>query len=269
MGLAAGIFGGLVGLGGGVIMIPLMVDFLKMTQHRAHGTSLVAVVFTGLAGAATYYLHGTVDPMAAGLLALTAIFTARAGARFATSLPEWKLKRFFGAFLIFVSLLLLAKPYIPHIESAAPGLGSKAVILLSAGVFTGFFSGMMGVGGGTIMVPAMVLLLGFSQQTANGTSLLTMVPAGGVGAWTHFKLKNVDSRLLRGLIPGILAGSAIGGVIANLMPELYLRLIFAAVLIWTGVRYLRTRAPEKIRTESFSCLDVLERKKKTGRLETR
>ncbi len=54
VGLAAGLFGGLIGVGGGVIMIPLMVRFFKFSQHQAHGTSLMALVFTGLAGAFTY-----------------------------------------------------------------------------------------------------------------------------------------------------------------------------------------------------------------------
>ncbi|MEN6437663.1 MAG: sulfite exporter TauE/SafE family protein [Syntrophobacter sp.] len=244
VGLLAGIFGGLVGLGGGVVMIPLMVDFLKMSQHRAHGTSLVAVVFTGIAGAVNYYTHGNVFVTEAALLALTAIFMARFGARFANTLPEWKLKRSFGGFLICVSILMLLKPYIPHLESFFPSQGSRIIILLVTGVFTGFLSGMMGVGGGTIMVPAMVLLLGFTQQAANGTSLLTMIPAGAAGAWTHYKFQNVQTNLLMGLIPGILVGGFLGGEIANNMPELYLRLVFAAVLIWTGLRYLRACPPK-------------------------
>jgi uncharacterized membrane protein YfcA len=61
IGLVAGAFGGLVGLGGGVIMISLMVRFFGLTQHQAHGTSLMALVFTGLTGAATYYLKGSVE----------------------------------------------------------------------------------------------------------------------------------------------------------------------------------------------------------------
>lgn len=163
VGLIAGIFGGLVGLGGGVIMIPLMVGIKKFTQHKAHGTSLVALVFTGIAGAITYLLKGSVDIVASALLAGTAVFTARAGAKFAHALPEWKLKRSFGGFLIFVSLLLLTKPYLPGLVLSTVGW-YKAGILLLTGVFTGFLSGMMGVGGGTIMVPAMVLLTGMGQH---------------------------------------------------------------------------------------------------------
>jgi len=243
IGLIAGIFGGLVGLGGGVIMIPLMVGILKLTQHQAHGTSLVALVFTGIAGAIAYGLQGTIDIAASVLIAVTAIVTARAGARFAHSLPEWKLKRSFGAFLVFVSLLMLVKPYLPHIPGMETGW-SKIIVLLITGILTGFLSGMMGVGGGTIMVPAMVLLAGFPQHTAQGTSLLAMVPAGGVGAYTHWKLGNVRTNLLMGLIPGILIGTYLGGTLAHFLSDGTLRLVFAAVLIWTGVRYLRTVKPE-------------------------
>ncbi len=242
IGLLAGIFGGLVGLGGGVIMIPLMVGMLKLDQHSAHGTSLVALVFTGISGAIAYGMKGAVDITAALLIAVTAIITARAGAHFAHSLPEWKLKRPFGAFLIFVSCLMLIKPYLPHI-SGMDAAWPRIVVLLLTGIFTGFLSGMMGVGGGTIMVPAMVLLAGMTQHTAQGSSLLAMVPAGGVGAYTHWKLGNVRTNLLMGLIPGILIGTYLGGTLAHFLSDGILRLVFAAVLIWTGVRYLRTKKP--------------------------
>jgi len=243
IGLVAGIFGGLVGLGGGVIMIPLMVSMQKLSQHRAHGTSLVALVFTGLAGAATYFMEDSVDIPAAMLLAVTAIFTARAGAQFAHALPEWKLKRYFGGFLICVSVLLLTKPYLPGLVLST-GRWYTAGVLLMTGIFTGFLSGMMGVGGGTIMVPSMVLLIGMGQHVSQGTSLLAMVPAGSVGAYTHGKLGNVEGRMLAGLIPGIIIGTYLGGRLAHVLPETSLRIIFAAVLIWTGGRYLRAKAPE-------------------------
>ena len=68
VGLIAGSLGGLVGIGGGVIIVPLMTEMLKFRQQEAHGTSLVAVVFTGVAGSVVYYLHGSVDVTAAAIL---------------------------------------------------------------------------------------------------------------------------------------------------------------------------------------------------------
>jgi hypothetical protein len=243
IGLTAGIFGGLAGLGGGLIMIPLMVEVLKLNQHKAHGTSLVALVFTGISGAITYALNGAIDITAAVLLALTAVFTAPLGARYAHTLAEWKLKNTFGAFLIFCSALLLLKPYLADIIGTVPGY-AKIIVFLITGAFTGFLSGMMGVGGGTIMVPVMVLLAGFTQHVAQGTSLLVMVPTGGIGAFTHWKMGNVAVGILFGLIPGIILGTYMGGNLAYLFSDNILRSIFVAVIIWMGVRYIKTSAPE-------------------------
>ncbi len=253
VGLAAGLFGGLLGVGGGVIMIPLMVHFFKFSQHQAHGTSLMALVFTGLAGALTYYLNGSMDFLAGGLLAAAAIFTARFGALYAHALPEWQLKRAFGWFLICVSLLLLSKPYLTHLaflsHPASAGWG-KAAVLLASGAVAGFLSGMMGVGGGAIMVPAMVLLVGHSQHTAQGSSLLAMAPAGAVGAYTHRRLGNVVTRVLPGLIPGILLGTYLGGSLAHLLAEAQLRLIFGAVIILLGTRDIRDASRKRLQAEA-------------------
>jgi len=239
IGLLAGAFGGLVGLGGGVIMIPLMVRFFQLIQKQAHGTSLMALVFTGSTGAATYYLKGSVDPAAAVLLAATAIITARFGAQYANSLPEWQLKRAFGVFVILVSLLLLSKPYYAQFSHPASGW-VKIAALLGSGVVSGFFAGMMGVGGGAIMIPALVLVVGHNQHMAQGTSLLAMVPAGAMGSFTHWGLGNVVTRIAPGLIGGIIVGTYLGGTLAHMLSEANLRYIFAAMLIWLGSRDIRS-----------------------------
>lgn len=242
IGLAAGMFGGLIGLGGGIVMIPLMVRFAGLRQHQAHGTSLVALVFTGLGGAATYASRGAVDVTAAACLAVSAILTARLGARHAHSLPEWRLKRTFGAFQLLVAALILSKPFLVGASAPAVGL-SKVAVLVATGAFTGFLSGMMGVGGGSLMVPAMVFLTGFPQVLAQGSSLLAMVPAGAAGAHQHWQLGMVVRRLLPGLVPGILAGAWIGSSLALRVTEATLRFAFASVVIYAGVRYLRAPRP--------------------------
>lgn len=247
IGLLAGLFGGLVGLGGGAVMIPLMVRFFQFTQHQAHGTSLAALVFTGLAGALTYSAKGSVNLTAALLLAASAILTARFGALYANALPEWKLKRAFGIFLVLISLLLLSKSSWSYLAlPTQPATGWVGMlVLLATGAGAGFLSGMMGVGGGAPMVAAMVLMLGMSQYAAQGTSLTAMVPASLVGAFTHWRLQNVVTRVLPGLIPGIIVGTFLGANLAHLLSEANLRLVFAAVLIWLGLRDIRTALKKK------------------------
>lgn len=242
-GLLAGIFGGLVGLGGGAVMIPMMVHQFKLLQREAHGTSLVVVVFSGIAGTVTYAMKSSVDAGAAVLLAAAAMTTARWGARYCSRMPEHRLKRSFGGFLILVALLLILKPCITAHSAPLEGW-TKAAVFLGTGFVTGFISGLMGVGGGALMVGAMVLFAGMSQHVAQGCSLLAMIPTAAVGSLAHWRLGNVVRFLLPGLIAGVLMGTYIGGSIALFLPEAALRIIFAAVLSWMGVQYLRTPAPD-------------------------
>jgi uncharacterized membrane protein YfcA len=239
--LVAGLMGGLVGVGGGVVMIPLMTELLHFRQQEAHGTSLVAVVFTAVAGSFIYYLHGSADIPASALLAAMALSTVRFGAKYCCFLPEWKLKRYFGAFFLVIALLLLIKPFLPPVVEASSPAWIRWFVRVILGVMTGFISGMMGVGGGIFMVPMMVIFAGISQQTAQGISLLAMIPASAVGAMTHWKLGNTRRSILPGLIVGVLIGVYGGGSFANIMPEAALRIVFTALLLYTASRYLRAR----------------------------
>jgi uncharacterized membrane protein YfcA len=247
VGLVAGVFGGLVGVGGGVIMIPLMTEVLKFRQQEAHGTSLAAIVFTAVAGSFVYYLHGSVDITTAALLAATALCTVRLGAKQCSILPEWKLKRYFGLLLLLISLLLLLKPFLPHVVENASPEWFRWCALAILGALTGFVSGMMGIGGGIFMVPALVLFIGASQVAAQGVSLLAMIPISMMGAWTHWKMGNTRRSILPGLIVGVVAGVYAGGSFAHLMPETGLRLVFTALLVYTAARYLWAK-PKRVET---------------------
>ncbi len=245
IGFLAGVFGGIAGVGGGAVMIPMMVGILKLSQHRASGTSLVTLVFTGIAGTIAYAAQGYVDFVAAFLLAATAIFSARAGARFSHSLPEAKLRRYYGAFVIFIALSMVLKPWLPHVSSPLAGW-EKVIVLLAAGIFTGFQSGIMGGGGGAVSIPAMVLLAGFSQHAAQGTSLLVMIPTGATAAWTYWQQGKRRHGSSQGDDPGN-PHRDLGGChyAAGYLPDANLRLIFAVMLFWIGVRYLRTPPPSR------------------------
>jgi len=122
IGLTGGLFGGLVGLGGGVVMVPMLGGLARLRQQEAHGTSLVTVVPAGMVGAVTYASSGKVDLTGAAMLAVTAVLTAHFGARYAHALPEWKLKRAFGGFLLAVTLVLLAKPWLAGAAAAPRGI---------------------------------------------------------------------------------------------------------------------------------------------------
>ena len=112
-------------------------------------------------------------------------------------------------------------------------------ILICLGVFTGMLSGVVGVGGGIILVPALVYLLGFSQLNAQGTSLaLIMFPVGILGVLQYYKNGHIDFSIVLILAIGFIIGSFFGSKIALNIPQDITKKIFASLMIIIAVKML-------------------------------
>jgi uncharacterized membrane protein YfcA len=107
VGVAAGVLSGLLGVGGGIVMVPLLVAVVGLGQHEAHATSLAAIVPIAAVGAARFAAAGNVDPVLAALLAAGSLVGAPLGARLMARTHEDVLKLVFGALMIAVALQLL------------------------------------------------------------------------------------------------------------------------------------------------------------------
>ena len=108
IGLAAGIMGGMVGVGGGIIIVPALVYFLSFSQHEAQGTSLGMILLpVALLGVINYYKKGYVDIKAVGFLAIGFIAGSYFGSKFSLSLPQETIRKVFAVFLLLVSLKML------------------------------------------------------------------------------------------------------------------------------------------------------------------
>lgn len=110
-------------------------------------------------------------------------------------------------------------------------------IVLLVGVVVGIFSGVVGIGGGILFIPALVWLVGMSQHKAQGTSLgALLAPVGVFAFWEYYRKGNADIRVAALLALGFLVGGYFGAVGAQHISELWLRRIFAATLIAVGGR---------------------------------
>ena len=108
LGLLAGTFSGLIGIGGAIIIIPSLVLLFGLSQHTAQGTTLALMVPPiGLLAAWTYYKQGFVDFKIAGLICLGFFFGGLAGAKFATDIPDQLLRKIFGVVLLLASLRMI------------------------------------------------------------------------------------------------------------------------------------------------------------------
>lgn len=245
VGLVGGLVSGLFGVGGGLVLVPLLVMVLGLSQHYAHSTSLAAVWIMAAAGAAVFAWGGSVLPLAALSLTVGGIVGAFVGSAVMHRLSDARLGQAFAALLLLAAGWMLINP-----GGGAVSLltGQSRILDLAAfagtGLVAGVTSSLFGVGGGIIMVPVMTLVLGVSQHAAEGTSLLAIVPISLVGALRQHRHGYTDWRLGTTLgLAGAIAGG-VGAAVALQLPEAVLQRLFAALLAVSGIRllYLKMRA---------------------------
>ena len=120
------------------------------------------------------------------------------------------------------------------------------IIVIITGLLAGILGGMVGVGGGIIIVPALVYFLGFSQKTAQGTSLgLIMLPVGILGVLNYYKQGHVDFKVVGLLAIGFLAGSYFGSKISLGLAQDTVKKIFAVIMIVIAVKMLFIDKPKR------------------------
>jgi uncharacterized protein len=111
--------------------------------------------------------------------------------------------------------------------------------LLILGLISGIFSGILGIGGGLLMIPAMVFLLDYSQKLAQGTSLAILVlPIGILGAWRYYQDGNVDFHVVLWIALGFLVGAYLGADMVQGMSQILLRRIFGSVMLLVSLKML-------------------------------
>ena len=233
-GIVTGIAGGLFGVGGGLVLVPILTGFYRLTQHQAHGTSLAVISATAITAIVIYGSHQNIAWATAAMIALGSVVTARIGARWATRIPAGRLRRAFAVFMALVSIRLLWQTPAVSAAGAPPGLLGFAAAL-GLGLGAGLLAGIMGVGGGILVVPVLTLVFGLSQQAAQGTSLAVMVVTAPSAAFEHSRHRNVVWRLVPMLALGAALAAPLASWAAQRLPHAQLVRAFALFLLATAV----------------------------------
>ena len=234
IGLLAGLLSGLFGVGGGTVIVPMLVLALGFDQRLAAGTSLAAIVPTAAVGVVSYALHDSVAWIPALLLAAGAVVGAQVGTWLLPRLSQTVLRWMFVGFLVMVIVSLFI--VVPSRDAELDLTVLTGVGLVALGVVTGVTAGLIGVGGGIIVVPALMLLFGTSDLIAKGTSLLMMIPTAVSGTIGNIRRSNVD--LGAAAIIGVAActTTALGAWFATLVDPLAGNILFAAFLVVIAVQ---------------------------------
>ena len=229
--------GGLLGIGGGALVVPGLVFFLGFNQHRAHGTSLAVVLCMSAGSVATYWSHGNIDWRLSGEMAVGGVAGAWLGANVVSAIKGGVLRRVFCVFMALVGIRMIfggcfaahgAAACAPHHVLPGGAFWATAAAL-ATGLTTGLMSALLGIGGGVVMVPAMVLLLCVSQHTAQGVSLAAMIPTALTGMVFHRHMGNVDLRVAKWVGLGAMREVIAGSSIAGSLDASLLKLIFGCV----------------------------------------
>ncbi len=196
VGLLAGTVSGLIGIGGGAVMVPFLYFFLSQPDLSgvvvpaaeqaviAHATSLLVIVPVSLRGAWLYQRAGLVDRSTIWRMGLASVVTAVIGARVAVAVPGELLKAAFGVFLLVVAVRL-AIGRRPEKELAKTAARALTVRALVGGSAVGFFSALLGVGGGLVAIPVLLYWLHLPIRQVSGTSLAVITFTALVGVATY------------------------------------------------------------------------------------
>lgn len=236
LGISAGFLSGMFGIGGGTLIVPILVLLLGMNQRLAHGTSLAAVLPIAVAGVIGFAVEDSVDWPATAALVAGAMAGAVVGTHALHVLPTKVLGYTFAVVLLASAGRLVLD------TSDAAGRGDLDVLMVAGlvlvGLLAGTLAGLLGVGGGVVMVPAMILLFGIPGAVAKGTSLGVIIPTSIVG--TNRNVRNGNCDLKVAVIVGV-AGVASAFGASKLSVGLDERLsnaLFALLLAVVAVRML-------------------------------
>lgn len=256
-GLFSGIVGALVGLGGGVILVPATLFFgaslgmiPNITPQSVVGLSVIMMIFTGLSSTLSYMKTKTVDFKSGFIFFIGSIPGTILGAFVNKGLDLPSFNLYFGILLVILSTLLLVrdrlKPVQWFVENGKKKTfndGNKTYVygypiwfalLLTFGV--GFASGLFGIGGGSIIVPAMILLFLFPPHVAVGTSMFMVFLSAMVNSVTHISLGNVPWLYTIPVIPAAYIGAKIGAKLNKKLNSDTLVLALRIVLLLLGIR---------------------------------
>lgn len=245
VGFVVGILIGMSGVGGGVLLLPILIFGLKVPPILAVGSDALFNFFTKIPASLMHLKKGTVRRKVVIALALGSIPGSIAGVKLLMHIRHLYgdgvnnfIKTAIGVLLIIIPTLLLFQRRIEErVANRPPTMKSFAGMTL-IGLIAGFLVGMTSVGSGSIIMMLLLLFYSFTPKVNVGTDIVHAVILTGVTGFLHFRLGNVDPGLVLSLLIGSIPGGLLGSHLATRVPMLWLRRLLCTLLLITGARML-------------------------------
>jgi uncharacterized membrane protein YfcA len=252
-GALAGGFGSLLGLGGGILLVPLLTLGFELPLRDAVGISLVAVIMTSGASSSVYLQRGVANLRLGMTLELFTAIGALMGGLIAFLLDEQALFGLFAGLLVYTAWTMARRSLRPAPDddaTAAPGSVTGFSSTLAGPGYTirhlpfgaatsvggGVVSALLGIGGGLILVPAMHVVMGVPLRVATATSNLMIGVTAAAGAIVYLLRGGIDPFVAGPTAIGVFLGATAGSRLAHRIDVRLLRLLFVVVLLYTAVQ---------------------------------
>ncbi|WP_254846720.1 sulfite exporter TauE/SafE family protein [Oceanobacillus sojae] len=259
--MLAAFVGSLAGLGGGVVLIPLLFlasgnieGFEWVTPQTVVAMSLLVMFFTGISSALSFAKTKRIDYKAGGLFLIGSIPGSMCGAWFNQYVEANTFYIYFGTLIIIIAAILFYRQFkgiqprkVDESErgSRQAKIGTEIYTYkinitpaIAIAFFVGMLSGFFGIGGGAIMVPVMLLIFGFPAHIATATSMFMIIFVSLFGSITHVALGNIEWAYVLFFIPGAWIGGKLGAFTNQKISSSLLELFLRILLIIMGIRMI-------------------------------
>ena len=257
---AVGVYGTLVGAGGGFLIVPMLLLIFQTAPQQATGTSLAVVFFNALSGTLSYARQKRIDYRTGIWFGLATVPGAIVGAYLTTFFTGPLFRIIFGGLLILLAIFLVVRPRaaglgaLEEVEAIVPRWHTRRVLTDASGerfeylvhepggivlsFFIGFISSIFGIGGGIIHVPALVILFVFPAHIATATSYFILTISSGIVTASHLILGNILFPYALVMTAGVILGAQFGARIARRLAGVWVVRLLSLALFAVGVRLI-------------------------------
>ncbi len=245
VGFVVGVLIGMTGVGGGVLLLPVLIFGLRIPAIIAVGSDALFNFFTKIPASLLHMKRGTVRLKVVVALGLGSVPGSICGVKLLMHIRHIYgdgvnsfIKSAVGILLIVIPVLMMFQRRIEDRVAHRPPTMKGFAGMTLIGLVAGFLVGMTSVGSGSIIMMLLLLLYSFPPKVNVGTDIVHAVILTGVTSLLHFRLGNVDPGLVVSLLIGSIPGGLLGSHLSTRMPMLWLRRILCALLLITGARML-------------------------------
>ncbi len=231
-GLSAGLLGGYLGIGGGIVIVPFLTILMGIEIKTAVPVSVTAIVVNSFTSSNSYLKKDMVDLELVILLSLFMVLGNITGSLLSSVFPPAAMRLILAAVLAYTATTLLKNRKVENKISFNDNKQKYFLICTLLAYFTGTISGLVGIGGGVVLVPVLYLVIGLPLTTARGTSAL-MIGFSSAAAATVYYLNNmIDFRIVTGVVLGVIIGGRLGGHLGTVAKPLFVKVLFFVILLY-------------------------------------